>query len=468
MKTTIIGAGIAGLASAVRLAAAGQQVTVLEANNYVGGKLSQFSQAGFRFDAGPSLFTMPQFVEELFQLAQKDIQPYFEYERLQTICHYFYEDGTRILAHADKQQFADEVAKKLDISPQIILDRLNHSKVLYDYTSNVFLEQSLHKWKNYFSKQVIDCIFNIHKLHIFNTMNGVNEKTLKHPKLVQLFNRFATYNGSNPYLASGIMNIIPHLEHNIGAFIPKKGMYEITNAIYGLAKDLGVTFETETQAEEIVVENKKTKGVVSVSNAQKRLLPSDFVISNSDVVPTYKKLLKHEQIPYHIEKQERSSSALIFYWGINKNFEELGVHNIFFTENYPAEFDCLFKTKTLYHDPTVYINITAKKCKADAPEGCENWFVMINAPANYGQNWDLFIAEARKNILSKLGRMLGVNIEPLIQTEGILSPPLIEAKTTSFRGSLYGTSSNTMMSGFLRHPNFSQKIKNLYFCGGSV
>jgi phytoene dehydrogenase-like protein len=128
----------------------------------------------------------------------------------------------------------------------------------------------------------------------------------------------------------------------------------------------------------------------------------------------------------------------------------------------------LFKEKTFFDDPTVYINITSKDEPGDAPKGSENWFVMINAPANYDQDWDTLKKESRSRIIKKLNRILKTDIEKHLVSEEILDPILIETKTSSHRGSLYGASSNSKFSAFLRHPNFSGQLKNLYFCGGSV
>ncbi len=114
------------------------------------------------------------------------------------------------------------------------------------------------------------------------------------------------------------------------------------------------------------------------------------------------------------------------------------------------------------------MNISSKYCPADAPEGCENWFVMINVPANKGQDWDTLITQARKNIIDKLSLRLGTDIGPLIVCESILDPRTIESRTSSYQGSLYGTSSNDKFAAFLRHANRSSKVPNLYFCGGSV
>jgi len=172
--------------------------------------------------------------------------------------------------------------------------------------------------------------------------------------------------------------------------------------------------------------------------------------------------------PQKLLKQQKSSSAIIFYWGIKSSFDELDLHNIFFTGDYQEEFGHLFRSKTLTEDPTVYINITSKYRKEDAPEGGENWFTMINAPHNVGQDWDQLIDDARANILKKLNRLLRRDVASLIEVEEVLDPRTIESKTSSSQGALYGNSSNNKFSAFLRHPNVSRKIKGLYFCGGSV
>jgi phytoene dehydrogenase-like protein len=187
-----------------------------------------------------------------------------------------------------------------------------------------------------------------------------------------------------------------------------------------------------------------------------------------DVYPTYKKLLKNHPAPENLLKQEKSSSALIFYWGINKVFPQLDLHNIFFAKDYKAEFKAIFEEKKLHSDPTVYLNISSKYKNNDAPNGCENWFVMINTPNNTGQDWAEWTQIARRNIINKVNRILGEDIENYIDIEEILDPVKIESRTSSLGGSLYGNASNNKYAAFLRHSNFHSKIKGLYFCGGSV
>jgi phytoene dehydrogenase-like protein len=144
------------------------------------------------------------------------------------------------------------------------------------------------------------------------------------------------------------------------------------------------------------------------------------------------------------------------------------VHNILFSDNYEAEFDAIFKEKNLYSEPTVYIYISSKQVPDDAPTGCENWFVMINTPADYGQDWDQLLAIARQRVISKINKQFQIQIENYIVSEHVATPITIEQKTGSWHGSLYGNASNGMLSAFNRHANFSRKFNNLYFVGGSV
>tara|TARA_B100000925_G_C21857071_1_gene408309 strand:- start:163 stop:690 length:528 start_codon:yes stop_codon:yes gene_type:complete len=150
------------------------------------------------------------------------------------------------------------------------------------------------------------------------------------------------------------------------------------------------------------------------------------------------------------------------------NSTNLDLHNIFFASDYKKEFESIFEKKELYDDPTIYVNITSKDVKSDAPKGCENWFVMVNAPHNTNQNWKSDIKVLKKNIINKLEKILKVSIDDKLIKEKIYSPVDLDKNTNSHLGSLYGTSSNDMFSSFLRHPNFSRKIKNVFFCGGSV
>ncbi|MFN5427823.1 MAG: 1-hydroxycarotenoid 3,4-desaturase CrtD [Bacteroidota bacterium] len=461
----VIGAGVAGLATSIRLACQGYEVKVFEKNAFPGGKLHHFEQDGFQFDAGPSLFTRPQLIEELFTLAGEPIEAYFSYQRLPVSCHYFYEDGTQLNAYADRNLLARELSEKHGEREAHVVGYLDKAAGLFEKVGNIFLEHSLHDGAVLREASVSSAIRATRWQHLFSSMHRLNAAAFVNPKTTQLFDRYATYNGSNPYRAPGMLSMIAHLEHNEGSFYPRGGMISITRALHRLAEKKGVQFYFNAPVTRIEITNGRATGICCGDEKY----AADVVVSNVDVYFTYLRLLQQPAMAKRILRQERSSSAMIFYWGIRQSFPQLSLHNIFFSADYEQEFDHLFRLKTLHDDPTVYINITSK-CEpgVQAPQGMENWFVMINVPANIGQDWERYRSESRARILKKLSRLLGQDIASLIVNESVADPVSIEALTDSYQGSLYGTSSNSRLAAFLRHANFSKSIPGLYFVGGSV
>lgn len=462
-KGIVVGSGIAGIASAIRLAVEGYKVQVFEKNSYPGGKLTSIQLGGYRFDAGPALFTMPQFVEELFTIAGKKTSEYFQYNKCEMACYYFFEDGTFLPFPVDKTALLKEVENRLNVDSKPLSVHLSRSEFIYNKTHKTFLESSLHLAKSYWSKDILETIMAIPNLGLFSSMHSVNAKKLNHPKLVQIYDRFATYNGSNPYKAPAILNVIPHLEHGFGAYYPKEGMNQITMSLIQLAKELGVEILLDYPVSEIVVEHNRVTGIKS----NEKFHQADVVFCNADIRPAYKYLLKELKIPKKVENQEPSSSAMIFYWGIKKKFPQLDMQNIFFSDHYEEEFHAIFNKKTVHPDPTAYIHVSSKIKTDDAPDYGENWFVMVNVPSNDGQDWEKLRLEIRANVIAKLSRMLKTPIEELIEEEDYLDPIRIEERTSSHAGALYGASSNDRMAAFFRHPNFSS-VKGLHFVGGSV
>ena len=463
-KVIIVGSGIAGLATAARLVAKGYDVSIFESASQTGGKIHSFQLEGYRFDAGPSLFTMPKLVDELFSILGENPRNYFNYNKKKIHCEYFWNDGKTLTAYANKKKYLSEVKNKFNVNNEIMKKYLERSKKKYEVTEPIFLQKSLHNFSTYLSRYTFKALMSLRILDINKSLNTTNKYQLKDPHLVQLYNRYATYNGSNPYETSGIMTLIQHLESHYGTWIPTGGMIQISKSITSLLKKKGVKIFLNSNVDKIIVKSNKATGVIS--NGKE--FASDYIISNMDIFFTYEKLLQGFKTPKRVSKAERSSSAVIFYWGINNTFEQLDLHNILFSENYQKEFELIFNKGQLTDDPTIYINITSKDIPSDAPDGSENWFVMINAPHDSNQNWDQIISQLRINVIKKINRILKVDIEKSIQIEKIYTPKTIEKTSHSYLGSLYGPSSNSKLSAFFRHSNFSNKIPNLFFCGGSV
>ncbi|MDP4205323.1 MAG: phytoene desaturase family protein [Bacteroidota bacterium] len=463
-KAVIIGSGIGGLAIAIHLSKMGYSVDLFEKNSYPGGKIYEYRIQGYRFDSGPSLFTMPNLVDELFTLAEENPADYLKYHKLENICRYFYDDGTIIDAWSDIDKFIKEISEKLGEDPDHLYRYFKRGEELYNIASNALIFNSFQHYSKLFKKENLQVAFHPFKLDTMKSIHERNSCSFLNPHLIQLFDHYATYIGSNPYSAPATLKIIPHLEHHIGVFYPEKGMYSIINELTNLALRLDVKIQYNTPVEKVLIRDDQAAGVRI--NGEDNTY--DIVVSDVDINYFYKNLLIESPIPESISHIEQSSSALVFYWGMDCLFPQIDLHNIFFSSSYKEEFDCLFEQKTFSEDPTVYLYVSSKHIPEDAPQGCENWFVMVNAPVNVGQNWENLIENARKAIISKLNRILNRDIEEHIKFEKVMDPRQIEEETRSWQGSLYGNSSNGPFAALYRHTNFHRRIKGLYFTGGSV
>ena len=463
LNAIVIGSGVGGLATAIRLAKRGIQVTVFEANAFPGGKVNSKQFGEYRFDMGPSVFTEPYLIDELITLSElKNIN--FQYHHLEESCRYFFSDGQEIIISPGDDKVAEKLSKELGEDKKKITDFLQRQKRNFKAIYPVFISVSLHRFRHWFNRYIPKALVRLTKYGLISSMHKVNNSSFSNPKTVQIFNRMATYNGSSPYKTPGMLNIISHLEFNAGPCMPIGGMVAISDTLYKIGLELGVNYCFKEKVTEILYNNNQINGVKTT----KGYYSSEIVVSNMDVHFTYEKLMPKFQAPKLNLKQEMSSSAIVFYWGIKKQFPQLGVHNIFFAKDYEQEFKSIFETKEVYHDPTIYVHISSKVEKNDAPNTGENWFVMINSPINVGQNWDAEIQKLRKHILHKLSNAFGEEIESLIEVEEIIEPRKIEAIYSGKQGSIYGNSSNSSFSAFYRHPNFSKKLKGLYFTGVTV
>jgi phytoene desaturase len=464
-RVAVIGAGYGGLSAAVRLSAAGHQVDLYEKQDFAGGKAGNLLLDGYRFDTGPSLLTMLPVFRELFDSVGEDFDARVKTVPLDPLCTYFYPDGTVLKSHSDQDQFQREIHSKLGGDRMELSAFLNYSRKIYDTAAWLFLRNSLHDPGTYANPRALWSILNLFKIDPFRTMDRANRSFFSDPRLVQLFDRYATYNGSSPFSSPATFNIIPHVEYALGGYAVEGGIYAISKALEKLALDKGVRLHLSTGVERILTENGRIKGILVGGEK----LEYDVVVSNADVLYTYDNLLNNSTMPWRrrYSKQEPSSSGLVFYWGIDRRFPELGAHNIFFSSDYKREFSQIFQKRMLPDEPTVYINITSKISSTDAPRGGENWFVLINVPHNSGQDWQTEALQVRRFILKRVNEILGDDVEGHIRVEKIMTPLDIEQNTNSTFGSLYGTSSNSIFAAFRRHPNRVRNPRGLYFCGGS-
>ena len=469
-RVAIIGAGLGGLACAGRLAAAGFHVEVFEQADGPGGKAGSLSLGPFRFDTGPSLLTMPFVVDELFSDVGADRRETLEIEPLEVLCRYHLADGSTLDAVSDPATVAGRLDRLGWAEREQVEAYFDYCRGIWDASAEFFLFRPLigplRTVREIGLTRALDALRDLRHLDARRSMHEANADFFDDPRAVQLFDRRATYAGSSPYLAPATLNIIQHVDYALGGYVVGGGVRALVRALDQLAEDLGVRFHFNAPVERILSSSKTVDGLEVLGER----LGFDAVVSNADVNLTYASLLgdRESRAARRYAKLEPSSSALVFYWGLRGVHDEVDVHNILFSEDYAAEFEDLFVNHTCHHDPTVYIYVSSKYASEDAPDGCENWFVMVNAPHDRGQDWTQEIERVREAVAAKIRDRLGIEVAGLIEHSASLTPPELASKTGSRFGSIYGISSNSQWAAFQRQHNRCRHHRGLYFCGGSA
>ena len=480
-KVIIIGAGLGGLSTAIYLKSKGYEPEIHEMTSSPGGKAGNKQLGNYRFDTGPSLLTYPQVFDDLFNALGKKREDYVEFIPLNPITHYWFHDNTRLVSRP-LPEFIVELEQSLNVPQHISEQYFAYAKTIFDLTTPVFLHSSLHERSTWLSKEAFKAYRQIGKVDLFRTMNQSLTHWFKnYPKAIQFFERFATYNGSDPYQVPATLNNISYLEHGLGGYGVKGGIFALSKGLAQLCKDSEIPIYYNSKVESIQLSNKGSVTSIEVVDSQRdssgddtftdrQRIQTNILVSDVDILTLYNSILNKpkEKEAIRYKKLPPSTSGLVYYLGIKKSFSELGVHNIFFSKNYQKEFSQIHKEKKLPDDPTVYINITSKITPEDAPPDGENWFILINSPPDDGRNWKDIATAYKEKVLDKIEYHLEKSIRELIEVDEILTPDLIQQNTGSWRGSLYGISSNTRTAAFLRHSNRVNRYPGLYAVGGSV
>jgi len=300
-------------------------------------------------------------------------------------------------------------------------------------------------------------------------MNQSIKRFVRSPHLRQLLGRFATYVGGSPFEAPATLNVIAHVELTGGIWYPKGGIYNIATGMVRLAEELGVEICLGVGATDIEATDGKVSGVHLQDGTH---IETDTVVANVDVTTTYKHLLEltpqvHKRLST-LETYEPSCSGFVLLIGTDKTFPQLAHHNIFWSDDYEAEFKAIFKDQVPAEDPTIYVTATSKADPEHAPDGCENWFILVNAPPLSDHvDWEQEKSRYRDLILDKLAQQ-GVDVRDHIRVEEILTPVDLQEMSGAWRGALYGPSANSKWTVFRRPHNRSEIIEGLYFAGGTT
>ncbi len=466
-RVVIVGGGLGGLAAAIRLALAGNRVQVFEKNERAGGKLNVVEGDGYTFDTGPSLFTMPWVVRELWAAAGRDADEALDIRPVDPVCRYRWRDGASWDHRAALPELLAEITRLEPRDAEGFFRFMVWTAGIYRATSEPFLLSPFGGLRDFITPRFVR---DAPALDPLRTVAQAVDRHFKSPYLRQVFYRYATYNGSSPYRAPATFCIIPYIEFAEGGWYLGGGMYSLARAMVALATELGVEIETGAEVVEVEVSARRATGVRLAGGRQ---VAADRVVVNVDALHG----LRHLVAPEHrrvfsnrrVDAYEPSCSGFVLMLGVDRDYPELAHHNIFFSPDYPAEFRAIFDLGVPAPDPTLYVAVTARSDPAHAPAGHLNLFVLVNAPATGPRfDWDREEQGYRDLVVRRLEHAGLTDLEAHIRFERRVTPAGFAERYHAWRGAIYGPSSNSKRAAFVRPPLRSPDVRRLYFVGGST
>lgn len=459
----IIGGGLGGLGVALRLAARGWRVTVCEQGASFGGKMNRYEVAGFRFDTGPSLITMPWVFAETFAAAGSRIEDHLELVPVHPLSEYIYADGTRFTYSAALPEWLSTVK---NLEPRDVDGFLRFLKLgaqLYEVSQATFLRRRPLDWPRATDAAALK---HMPWRYGWGNYHATVAAHFHSPHLQQLYDRYPTYVGSSPYQAPATLAVIPYIEYAFGGWYVSGGLYRLVESLVELAEQAGVTMLRNARVERIEHAHGRVTGVRLANDTR---LAAEVVVMNGDASHAPRMLGANDKNGRSLPPRERSLSGLVFLFGVKRALPELPHHAIYFSADYRREFAELFDERKFPTDPTVYVNAPSRSDASVVPGTGETLFVMANAPANDDDHWDeAQIVAARQRVLARLRAGGFPEIENDIVVSDVWTPQRIAANYLMPGGAIYGTHSHGWRRAFLRPPNKDRRYRGLYYVGGST
>lgn len=466
-KVIVIGAGTAGLASAIRLQTLGYAVEIYEKNEKVGGRMYQLEEKGFKFDVGPTIVMMPQTYKELFLFSNANPDDYIQMQLLNPMNTVHWQDQTKLSISSDLTELISQLESFSEQDAQGYLAYLADIYKRYLVAKDHFISKPFRKPSDFYNLKTLN---QARKLKTLSSAYTSISKFVENEKLRQALTFQTLYIGVSPYTGPSIYTIIPMIELLYGIWYIKGGMYQMAKAMERRFLELGGTIHFNQDVNEILIENKKAYGIAVVGEVKE----ADIILCNADFPWAMNNLIKDAKhkgkyTPKKIAKMEYSASSFLIYLGLTKKYPTT-VHTIRFAKDFTKNIDDIFEFK-VPQDPSFYLYSPSQVDESVAPEGKEILYILVPTPSLHQKptDWNTETTNQYKNqILDMVSKIEGFeDIKEHIEVLKIFNPDDFKEKFNLNYGATFGLRPTLFQSNYYRPQNKFKYLKNLYFAGSS-
>ena len=461
----VVGAGIGGIAAAARLARNGYRVTVVEKNEQSGGRCGQMTVQGHRFDTGATFFLMPELYAETFTALGERMEDHLDLRRVDPTYHLYFQDDSSFQLTSDLHALQAQVEAIEPGGFERLLAYLAEGRRHYRLAVPALLGRDFNTLPEFLNPHMLRIFLQV---KAYRQHAGYARRFFKSEKLHTAFTFQDMYMGLSPYAAPAVYSLMQSTELSDGLYYPMGGMYRVAEVLTGLAEKQGVEFVYNAPVERILVDGGRASGL-ALSDG--RSLSADLVLANADLGYVYRHLLPDDGTADRLDRKEYGCSTVMFYWGMDKPYPQLGPHNLLFAGDYRQSFEDIFSDASIPAEPNFYVHAPARIDPSAAPAGGETLYVAVPVgPMNEEnpQDWEAIRAKARGYILKRLAGLGMADLEAHIKVELSFVPPDWKDRYNLTRGSAHGLSHKLTQMAYFRPHKRHARYRNLYFVGAST
>ncbi len=465
VSVLVIGGGLGGITAAIHLARRGIHVTVLEKNKKPGGRCDAFSREGHHFDVGPTLFIMPHVYEDEFASMGASLHEMLDLQRVDPTYRLVFDDGCQLALTSDMKRMRDQLETFEPDSFHGFLRYMDEGHRHYYQAMQHLVGRDFRRAGEFFNLRNLPLLFSLKPLSRHYSHMGAY---FDEPRLKSAFTFQDVYMGLSPFEAPATFSMMPYTEMAHGVWYPRGGMYQVVEALMGIARQAGVEFAFNTPVQQIELNGQCAKGVILEDGLR---MQADAVLANADLPYVYQELLPAKEEAERFARKRYSCSVISFFWGLDRRYEALGLHTLFLADDYRRNFDQIIRDLTIPSNPSLYIHAPTRLDASMAPAG-EDTLIAIVPVGHLGdhdtQDWKAITQQARRAVLRRLNLLGITDLEEHIKFETCFTPLSWRKRYNLVKGSTHGLCHNLTQLGYLRPGNRHARYHNLYFVGAST